>query len=64
MPGVDLIGPFKASRYGNRYCLTATDFFTKWVEAIPIQVGYICAFSRHMYLNVLHFICFNITAIL
>ncbi|KAJ8358342.1 hypothetical protein AAFF_G00013400 [Aldrovandia affinis] len=38
MIGVDLIGPFKASsRNGNRYCLTATDFFTKWVEAIPIQ---------------------------
>ncbi|KAJ8404616.1 hypothetical protein AAFF_G00334790 [Aldrovandia affinis] len=38
MIGVDLIGPFKASsRNGNCYCLTATDFFTKWVEAIPIQ---------------------------
>ncbi|KAJ8348856.1 hypothetical protein SKAU_G00274450 [Synaphobranchus kaupii] len=37
MIGVDLIGPFKASRKGNRFCLTATDFFTKWVEAIPIK---------------------------
>ncbi|KAJ8353674.1 hypothetical protein SKAU_G00212410 [Synaphobranchus kaupii] len=37
MIGVDLIGPFKASSKGNRYCLTATDFFTKWVEAIPIK---------------------------
>lgn len=46
MLGVDLIGPFKASsRNGNRYCLTATDYFTKWVEAIPIQVWYICLFS-------------------
>ncbi|KAJ8335463.1 hypothetical protein SKAU_G00388050 [Synaphobranchus kaupii] len=37
MIDVDLIGPFKASSKGNRYCLTATDFFTKWVEAIPIK---------------------------
>ncbi|KAJ8381810.1 hypothetical protein SKAU_G00025880 [Synaphobranchus kaupii] len=37
MAGVDLIGPFKASSKGNRYCLTATDLFTKWVEAIPIK---------------------------
>ena len=35
--GVDLIGPFKASKNGNRFCLTATDFFTKWVEARPIK---------------------------
>ncbi|KAJ8337364.1 hypothetical protein SKAU_G00385840 [Synaphobranchus kaupii] len=37
MIGVDLIGPFKASSKGNHYCLTTTDFFTKWVEAIPIK---------------------------
>ena len=35
--GVDLIGPFKATKNGNRFCLTATDFFTKWVEARPIK---------------------------
>ncbi|MGH0134178.1 UNVERIFIED_CONTAM: hypothetical protein FKN15_054531 [Acipenser sinensis] len=35
--GVDLIGPFQPSKGGNRYSLTATDFFTKWTEAIPIK---------------------------
>ncbi|XP_056132883.1 uncharacterized protein LOC130109943 [Lampris incognitus] len=37
MIGVDLIGPLKASQKGgNTYLLTATDYFTKWVEARPI----------------------------
>ncbi|KAK6491014.1 hypothetical protein HHUSO_G5735 [Huso huso] len=37
MIGVDLIGPFQPSKGGNHYCLTATDFFMKWTEAIPIK---------------------------
>ncbi|KAJ8257389.1 hypothetical protein GJAV_G00185090 [Gymnothorax javanicus] len=31
--GVDLCGPVVESSKGNRYCLTLTDYFTKWVEA-------------------------------
>ncbi|KAJ8333683.1 hypothetical protein SKAU_G00410020 [Synaphobranchus kaupii] len=31
--GVDLFGPMLKSTKGNRYCLTLTDYFTKWVEA-------------------------------
>eukprot|EP00063_Salmo_salar_P082037 XP_014056872.1 PREDICTED: solute carrier family 2, facilitated glucose transporter member 7-like [Salmo salar] len=38
MLGVDLIGPFTKSRNGNSWCLTATNHFTKWVEAIPIKI--------------------------
>ncbi|KAG5282915.1 hypothetical protein AALO_G00036130 [Alosa alosa] len=36
MIGVDLIGPLRKSSKGNTFCLTATDFFIKWVEARPI----------------------------
>ena len=34
--GADLIGPFTESSHGNKYIFTATDYFTKWVEAFPI----------------------------
>ena len=34
--GVDLMGPFVESSQGNKYIFTATDYYTKWVEAFPI----------------------------
>lgn len=30
---VDVMGPYKKTRRGNRFILVATDIFTKWVEA-------------------------------
>ncbi|KAJ8316149.1 hypothetical protein KUTeg_006163 [Tegillarca granosa] len=36
MVGVDLIGPLTETGRGNKYIFTATDYFTKWVEAFPI----------------------------
>ncbi|KAI8479747.1 hypothetical protein Bbelb_425500 [Branchiostoma belcheri] len=35
--GMDLIGPLPTSGRGNRYIFSATDYFTKWVEAFPIR---------------------------
>ena len=32
----DLIGPFPESPYGNRYCVTALDHSTAWLECYPI----------------------------
>ena len=34
--GIDLIGPFHKTSDGNQYVLTMTDYFSKYVEAIPI----------------------------
>ena len=36
MVGIDLIGPMRESKAGNRYVLTLTDYFSKWPEALPI----------------------------
>ena len=37
MIGIDLMGPWKETKYGFKYLFTATDFFTKWVEAFPLR---------------------------
>lgn len=38
--GLDFIGEFKNnSSNGHKWILTCTDFFTKWVEAIPQLKG-------------------------
>lgn len=31
--GIDLIGPLTTTRSGNKYIITCTDYFSKWVEA-------------------------------
>lgn len=37
MLGIDLIGPLTTTKNGNQYILTATDYYTKWVEAFAIK---------------------------
>ena len=37
MVGVDIIGPLKTTRFGNRYILVLIDYFTKYVEALPMR---------------------------
>ena len=35
--GLDIVGPITpASSQHHKYILTATDYFTRWVEAIPL----------------------------
>ncbi|XP_014834308.1 PREDICTED: uncharacterized protein LOC106911992 isoform X3 [Poecilia mexicana] len=35
--GIDLTGPMPLTSCGNQYILTATDYFSKWVEAFPLK---------------------------
>jgi len=38
--GIDLIGQnFPSSSKGHKFVFVATDYFTKWVEAIPLKVA-------------------------
>ena len=35
--GIDLTGPLPKTVNGFQYILTATDYFSKWVEAFPLK---------------------------
>ena len=35
--GIDLIGPLKETKNGNKYICSVVDYFTKFVEAFPLQ---------------------------
>ncbi|CAG2203682.1 unnamed protein product [Mytilus edulis] len=35
--GIDILGPLPKSTRGNKFLLVIGDYFTKWMEAIPIQ---------------------------
>ena len=34
---IDLSGPFPVSNKGHKYLMVVSDFFTKWVDAIPLK---------------------------
>ena len=51
--GIDLI-ELPISQQGNRYCITVTDYFSKWVEAAPIptkEAEHVAAFLFKMFLR-------------
>lgn len=35
--GLDVRGPLPQTRNGHKYILTVTDYYSKWVEAVPMQ---------------------------
>jgi len=35
--GLDIVGPFPIASGGRKFLLVATDYFTKWVEAVPLK---------------------------
>ena len=35
--GIDLVGPLPETDCGNKYIITATDYFSKWQEAAPLS---------------------------
>ena len=37
MVGVDIAGPSKCTRQGNKYILVAMDYYTKYTEAIAMK---------------------------
>ena len=54
--GMDFIGPIHPiSKNGNRFVLTLSDYFTKWVEAIPLPSK--CASGVAKSLFKVHHIC-------
>ncbi|CAL1412853.1 unnamed protein product [Linum trigynum] len=35
--GIDLLGPFPTAPLGKKYLIVAVDYFTKWIEAEPLE---------------------------
>lgn len=53
--GIDFVGPFKpaAKRSGNIYILVATDYCTKWVEAIALKDNKAESVASFLYNNIM-----------
>ena len=46
--GIDLTGPLPKTVVGFQYILTATDYFSKWVEAFPLKTKTAAEVGRHI----------------
>ena len=42
---IDVLGPLKSTPCGNKYILVVMDYFSKWVEILPVpdQTAETCA---------------------
>lgn len=46
--GIDLTGPLPKTSSGFQYILTATDYFSKWVEAFPLKSKSASEVAQHL----------------
>ncbi|XP_070837462.1 uncharacterized protein [Chaetodon trifascialis] len=53
--GLDVRGPLPPTLNGHRYILTVTDYFSKWVEAVPMQMCLPSHVAQHVVDIIGHF---------
>lgn len=53
--GVDVRGPLPPTLNGHKYILTVTDYYSKWVEALPMKSGHSSQVAKHMVDIISHF---------
>lgn len=53
--GLDVRGPLPATLNGHKYILTVTDYFSKWVEALPMQMCHASQVAKHVGDIIAHF---------
>ena len=59
--GIDFIGPIHpVSANGNKFVLTISDYFTKWVEAIPLPNKCASGVAKTPFMVQYYYYCYNI----
>lgn len=53
--GLDVRGPLPQTLNGHRYMLTVTDYFSKWVEAVPVESCLPSHVAKHIVDIIAHF---------
>ena len=58
--GIDIIGPLKKSTNGNKYIITCSDYFSKWVEARALPDKSAHSIAKFLLSLICRFGCFQI----
>lgn len=53
--GLDVRGPLPQTGNGHKYILTVTDYYSKWVEAVPMQSCLPPHVAKHIVDIIAHF---------
>ena len=53
--GLDIRGPLPKTLNEHKYILTVTDYFSKWVEAVPMQSCLPSVVAKHIVDIIAHF---------